>query len=101
WTWTSSSPARCSRWRSARCLPRSPTPWWMPSSSGPGRSMVEAEAGGGFRVEVAYARQDVQALVAVDVPPGARLIDAVALSGLLQRFPEIDPERLDAGIFGR
>lgn len=63
--------------------------------------MAEAETGNGFRVEVAYARQDVQALVAVDVPPGARLIDAVELSGLLQRFPEIDPQRLDAGIFSR
>ena len=54
-----------------------------------------------FDVEVAYARPDTQVLVKVTVSPGATLLDAVRQSGLLQRFPEIDLERLDAGIFSK
>jgi putative ubiquitin-RnfH superfamily antitoxin RatB of RatAB toxin-antitoxin module len=58
-------------------------------------------ADSGFDVEVVYARPDTQVLVKVTVPPGATLLDAVRQSGLLQRFPELELEPLDAGIFSK
>lgn len=54
-----------------------------------------------FNVEVVYARPDMQALVSVAVPQGTVLLDAVRKAGLLQRFPELDLERLDVGVFGK
>ena len=55
----------------------------------------------GFVVEVVYARADVQSLVSVLVPAGAVLRDAVQRSGLAEHYPELDLDRLDAGIFGK
>lgn len=54
-------------------------------------------------VEVAYARPDSQAILAVDLPAGSSLRDAVALSGILERYPEIDlsPGGNDLGVFGK
>lgn len=52
-------------------------------------------------VEVAYARPDVQDVVRVTLPAGATLRDAVALSGLLDRFPEIDLDRQTIGVYGK
>jgi hypothetical protein len=54
-----------------------------------------------FQVEVAYAKPDVQVLIPVDVEEGATLRDAVERSGLLERFPEIDLDKVKAGIFGK
>lgn len=58
-------------------------------------------ADGGFFVELVYARPDTQVLMKVELQPGATLMEAVQASGLLCRFPEIDPARLDAGIFSK
>ncbi|PSQ91107.1 MAG: RnfH family protein [Proteobacteria bacterium SW_6_67_9] len=50
-----------------------------------------------MRVEVAYARPDVQYLIAVELEAG----DAVRASGLMQRCPEIDPETSPLGVFSQ
>lgn len=54
----------------------------------------------GVRLEVVYARPDVQALERVELPPGATVLDAIRASGLLERFPEIDLAKMDVGIYG-
>ena len=52
-------------------------------------------------VEVAYAKPDEQVIIAVEVAAGTTLQQAVEQSGLLDRFPEIDPAKMKAGIFGK
>lgn len=54
-----------------------------------------------IRVEVAYAKPGEQVLIALDVPVGSTLLQAVEHSGLLERFPEIDAAKMKAGIFGK
>jgi putative ubiquitin-RnfH superfamily antitoxin RatB of RatAB toxin-antitoxin module len=51
-------------------------------------------------VEVAYARAEEQAVVPLTVAKGTTVGQAVNLSGLLERFPEIDLSRSKVGIFG-
>jgi putative ubiquitin-RnfH superfamily antitoxin RatB of RatAB toxin-antitoxin module len=58
-------------------------------------------ADSGFFVELVYARPDAQVLMQVKLQPGATVLEAVQASGLAQRFPEIDLDRLDAGIFSK
>lgn len=54
-----------------------------------------------IRVEVAHARPEKQALLAVDVAPGTTVMQAIEASGIRDAFPglEVDPQRL--GIFSR
>lgn len=52
-------------------------------------------------VEVAYARPDVQRIIALRVPPATTARAALRLSGLVEIFPEIDADRCTLGIFGR
>ena len=52
-------------------------------------------------IEVAYARPDVQRIVALRVPPGTTARAALRLSGLIEMFPEIDAERCTLGVFGQ
>lgn len=52
-------------------------------------------------VEVAYARPDVQVIIAVEVPTGATVAEALHLSHVNERFPELDLTQVDVGIFGR
>ena len=53
-----------------------------------------------IRVEVAYALPEKQKIVALDVAPGCTAREAVRLSNIVQRFPEIDVENCSVGIFG-
>jgi uncharacterized protein len=53
-----------------------------------------------LRVEIAYARPDEQVLLELDVAPGTTVEQAIRLSGVLTRFPEIDLKRQKVGIFG-
>ena len=59
--------------------------------------MVPAETGR-IRVEVAYALPGAQALVALEVPAGTTVGEAIARSGVAQRFA-IGAGKV--GIFGR
>lgn len=52
-----------------------------------------------IRVEVAYALADSQRIIALDVYPGITAREAVARSGMVRFFPEIDMQALDVGIF--
>ena len=54
-----------------------------------------------IQVEVAYARPDVQCIIPVEVPEGATLGQALALSRISERFPEIDPGSVEVGVFGK
>jgi putative ubiquitin-RnfH superfamily antitoxin RatB of RatAB toxin-antitoxin module len=49
---------------------------------------------------VAYCTPAMAHLIAVELPPGATLRDAVLASGLLQLAPELEADRLDLGVFG-
>jgi len=54
-----------------------------------------------MRVEVAYAASaDRQEVIAVELPAGATVEQAVRASGVLVRFPEIDLARNPVGVFG-
>ena len=54
-----------------------------------------------IQVEVAFAREDDQALLAVEGAKGMTVREAIERSGILKRFPEIDLEINKVGIFGR
>lgn len=54
-----------------------------------------------IRVEVVYARSERQELVTVNLREGATLNDALNASGLLQKYPEIDPAKNKFGIYAK
>ncbi len=55
--------------------------------------------GANLRIEVVVAWPELQVVVALDLPEGATVADAIDRSGLQQRFPDlrIDPSRV--GVF--
>lgn len=53
------------------------------------------------RVEVCYALPDVSFLVKLDVDAGTTIAEAIAVSGVLTQFPEIDLARNKLGLFGK
>jgi putative ubiquitin-RnfH superfamily antitoxin RatB of RatAB toxin-antitoxin module len=59
------------------------------------------EASDLITVEVVYAKPEQQCLLEVRVLPGTTMLDVIVKSGILDRFPEIDIETADVGIFGR
>lgn len=54
-----------------------------------------------IQVQVCYATPSVQVLRDLSVAPDSTLQQAVALSGILQDFPEIDLAAARVGIFGK
>lgn len=54
-----------------------------------------------IRVDVAYARPDRQEVIPVNVPGGTTALEAARLSGITDIFPEIDPDTIDMGVFGK
>ncbi|WP_166263247.1 RnfH family protein [Marinobacter caseinilyticus] len=52
-------------------------------------------------IEVAYATPDKQEIVSVEVAAGTSVFDAVVQSRIVDVFPEIDPDAIDMGIFGK
>lgn len=54
-----------------------------------------------IRVEVAYALPDRQRLIALEVPVGTTMTEAVQRSGLLVEFPDINLATAPMGIFGK
>ena len=54
-----------------------------------------------IRVEVAYGRLDEQVILELDAEPGITAREAVELSGIIQRFPEIDLTSNKIGVFGK
>ena len=52
-------------------------------------------------VAVCYALPDVSFLVQLEVAAGTTIAQAIAASGVLARFPEIDLTRNQLGLFGK
>lgn len=52
-------------------------------------------------VEVAYALPEKQVILALDVVADATLEDVIRVSGILERFPEIDLGKNKVGVFGK
>ena len=52
-------------------------------------------------VEVAYAKEDEQVIIPLNVDPGTTLEQAIQLSGILEHYPEIDLAQNKTGIFGK
>lgn len=53
-----------------------------------------------MRVEVAYAARDRQVVLAVELPQGATVAEALQASGIFSAFPELEHDELALGIFG-
>jgi len=54
-----------------------------------------------LHVGVAYATPARQVWLKLDVPEGATLAEAIARSGILTQFPEIDLGTQKVGVFGK
>lgn len=55
-----------------------------------------------MKIEVCYALADRQELVTLDLPEGSTALQAVVASGLLQKYPEIEPGGLNKlGVFAK
>lgn len=54
-----------------------------------------------IRVEVAYALPHEQKIIAFQVDEECSAYDAVIRSGIVEVFPEIDPETIPMGLFGK
>jgi putative ubiquitin-RnfH superfamily antitoxin RatB of RatAB toxin-antitoxin module len=52
-------------------------------------------------IEVCYALANEQTLIAVDLPEGATVQQAIDASGILQRYPQIDLGTQKFGVFGK
>ena len=54
-----------------------------------------------IKVEVAYAKPEIQVILPLDVAEGTTLEQAIINSGILEKFPEIDLGNNKVGIFGK
>ncbi len=54
-----------------------------------------------IKIELVYALPTEQDLLRLEVPKGATIAEAVRLSGILEKHPEIDLEKGKFGIFGK
>jgi putative ubiquitin-RnfH superfamily antitoxin RatB of RatAB toxin-antitoxin module len=54
-----------------------------------------------MNVGIAYADKFRQVWLKLDVPEGSTVQDAIARSGLLEQFPEIDLGKQKIGVFGK
>ncbi|MBX2868747.1 MAG: RnfH family protein [Acidiferrobacterales bacterium] len=52
-----------------------------------------------FQVEVVYATPDEQTIIELQVPSSATIRDAIELSGILDRFPDLEISDDNVGIF--
>lgn len=59
------------------------------------------ESNAQITVEVAYALPEEQLIIPLRVNNGCTAEAAVRLSGILQKFPDIDADTLELGIFGK
>jgi uncharacterized protein len=54
-----------------------------------------------INIEMVYALPHEQALLKLQVPQGTTVEDAVKISGILERYPEIDLAKNKMGIYGK
>ena len=63
--------------------------------------MSDASKNSQISVEVLYALPREQTLLRVDIPKGATVADAIKISGVLNKYPEIDLATNKVGIFSK
>lgn len=57
-----------------------------------------------MQIEVAYATPDKQVVLSLNITSSVSVIEAIYLSGIKQKFPQLDisnPQKLCVGIFGK
>ncbi len=54
-----------------------------------------------INVEVAFAEPDLQQVIAIEVPLGATVADAIAAAGIEERFPQVAIDRELLGVWNR
>lgn len=54
-----------------------------------------------MKISIAYAEHDQHAWMRLDVPDGISVREAIHMSGVLKRFPQLDLDRNKVGVFGR
>jgi putative ubiquitin-RnfH superfamily antitoxin RatB of RatAB toxin-antitoxin module len=54
-----------------------------------------------IRIEVIYPLPHEQLLMSAQVPEGSSIRDGITASGILERYPELNLDTLEAGIFGK
>ena len=54
-----------------------------------------------INIEVAYALPEKQVIIPVNVDVGTTVGEAIAQSGIMQEFPQIDVDNSTVGIFGK
>ena len=54
-----------------------------------------------MKIEVAYALPDEQVIIPLQVEPGTTIEQAIRLSGILEKHPEIDLSENKVGVFGK
>ena len=52
-------------------------------------------------VQVAFATPQTQVVIDLALQGGTSIAEAIFASGICARFPEIDPESLQAGVWGK
>lgn len=52
-------------------------------------------------VEICYVTKEQELLIALQVPENSSIARAIILSGILEKFPEIDLHNIKTGIFSR
>lgn len=52
-------------------------------------------------IEVAYATPKKQLIIPVQVAPDTTALQAIKASGIMAKFPEIEQQTLEIGIFGK
>lgn len=52
-------------------------------------------------IEVVYATPKQQIVISLQLPSPTTIAEAISASGILQRFPELDADHLQVGIFGK
>jgi len=57
--------------------------------------------GASLLIEVAYATPEKQRTLECEVDPGTSPREVVRQSGIVDQFPEIDPDTADLGVFGK
>jgi len=54
-----------------------------------------------IKVEVAYALPEEQIILGFEVAEGSTIEQAITISGILEKYPDIDLSRQKVGIFGK
>lgn len=54
-----------------------------------------------IKIEIVYALPNEQTLLKLEVPQGSTIAEGVKLSGLLEKYPEIDVQKGKFGLFGK